>query len=225
MNQTLRPNEIIIVDDASNDSEALQILSAIEKKPSSINIKVVRQKKNQGPSTTRNRGWNEATGELIAFIDSDDMWTPQKIKRQAEFMDQTMCGACIHYFDHQKTRISGKVMRRSLWISNILSPSCLMVRRSISSRFDESFRFCEDHELAISLSFETELIVIPEVLTVLGRPPASPGGLSAQKWKMRLGQIALYWKHYKTGNLGLIQALALSGLSLAKHLVKALLFR
>ena len=67
--QTTKPHEVLVVDDASSDDT----VSVIEQyaRSSSLNIRVIKQSANGGPSVTRNAAWNVATGEFIAFLDAD----------------------------------------------------------------------------------------------------------------------------------------------------------
>lgn len=82
--QTFTNWEMIIVDDCSTDSTYHLALSLAEK---DSRIKVFQNEKNSGVAVTRNRALDEATGEYIAFLDSDDLWLPQKIEKQLKFMD------------------------------------------------------------------------------------------------------------------------------------------
>jgi len=75
LSQTLKPSEVIVVDDGSTD-ETSNLLNAYEGK-----IRVVRQK-NQGVAAARNRGAEIATGEYLAFLDADDLWLPRKLEMQ-----------------------------------------------------------------------------------------------------------------------------------------------
>ena len=75
LEQTVRPNEIIVVDDGSTDSTADEVARFGEP------VRLVRQK-NAGVSTARNRGIEESSGQWIAFLDADDEWLPRKNERQ-----------------------------------------------------------------------------------------------------------------------------------------------
>lgn len=72
--------EIIVVDDGSVDDT---ITVAKKHAAQDCRIRIVRQK-NEGVAAARNRGWQDARAELIAFIDADDLWAPTKIERQLE---------------------------------------------------------------------------------------------------------------------------------------------
>lgn len=76
--QTYSNVEIIVVDDGSTDN-SLEILAEYEKK----GIKVIQQK-NSGVGAARNAGTDKSSGELIAFLDADDVWFPQKLEKQIE---------------------------------------------------------------------------------------------------------------------------------------------
>jgi len=87
--QTLVPDEVIVVDDGSTDSTAR--LAAGFGGP----VRVVRQD-NAGPAAARNRGIAESSGDLLAFVDADDLWEPVKLERQvAHFVDDPELGYSV----------------------------------------------------------------------------------------------------------------------------------
>lgn len=81
INQTYKNWELIIVDDCSTDNT-----DEIVGKFTDIRIKYLKNEKNSGAALTRNRALREAKGEWIAFLDSDDLWKPEKLEHQLKFM-------------------------------------------------------------------------------------------------------------------------------------------
>lgn len=85
LEQTYSRWEAIVVDDCSTD-HSVEIISSFVIKDQ--RIKLIRNEKNSGgPSIPRNLGMASAKGDLIAFLDSDDIWMPEKLERQLEFME------------------------------------------------------------------------------------------------------------------------------------------
>lgn len=82
--QTYTDWEMIIVDDCSaDDTYALAKKFEID----DLRIKVLQNERNYGVAATRNKALDAATGEYIAFLDSDDLWLPHKLDKQVQFMD------------------------------------------------------------------------------------------------------------------------------------------
>ena len=83
INQTYKNLEILVVNDKSTDS-SLKIINKIKDK----RIKIINLKQNSGVAVARNKGIEEATGDYICFIDSDDYWYLKKIEKQVKFMKE-----------------------------------------------------------------------------------------------------------------------------------------
>lgn len=83
--QTYQNFEVIIVDDCSLDDTFIKISEYAEK--SFLNIKVLQNSENHGPGYTRNRGMEEATGEWITFVDSDDSIDPFLLEKAISVID------------------------------------------------------------------------------------------------------------------------------------------
>ena len=84
-NQSHQNWEMIIVDDVSEDNST-EIIEEYIKKDS--RIKLIKLKTNSGPARARNEAIKEAKGRYIAFLDADDLWLPEKLKRQITFMQK-----------------------------------------------------------------------------------------------------------------------------------------
>lgn len=83
--QTYQNWEMIIVDDVSPDNSN-EIIEEYCKKDS--RIKLIKLEKNSGPAIARNRAIEEAKGRYIAFLDADDLWKPEKLEKQLNFMNE-----------------------------------------------------------------------------------------------------------------------------------------
>jgi glycosyltransferase involved in cell wall biosynthesis len=86
LSQTYQNWEMIIVDDCSEDN-SVGVISRYVKNDE--RIKMIQSKTNRGPAISRNEALKYASGRFIAFLDSDDLWLPVKLKRQLEFMAST----------------------------------------------------------------------------------------------------------------------------------------
>ena len=73
--------ELIIVDDCSTD-ETDEVVAAYTDE----RIRYIKNEKNSGAAVSRNRALREAKGRWIAFLDSDDVWLPEKLEKQISFM-------------------------------------------------------------------------------------------------------------------------------------------
>lgn len=81
--QTYKNWEVIIVDDCSTDNSASIAQSFVE---ASSRIRLIKLKKNSGAAISRNIAIKAAAGRFIAFLDSDDLWMPEKLEKQVNFM-------------------------------------------------------------------------------------------------------------------------------------------
>ena len=91
LKQSYKNIEIIIIDD-ENSMFSKKILTNIKKK--NKKIKVLQTRKNKGVSFARNLGSKHAAGNLIAFLDSDDIWKKDKLTMQVDFMNKNKIDLC-----------------------------------------------------------------------------------------------------------------------------------
>jgi glycosyltransferase involved in cell wall biosynthesis len=109
--QTFSDWEVIVVDDASSDASsevAFQVGPAGK-------VRVIRHEKNEGPSTARNSGISAARGRYVSFLDSDDSWHPEKLRKQVEMVeaepdpDMVFCATqTVVYRDGRRVRVAPK---------------------------------------------------------------------------------------------------------------------
>lgn len=109
LNQTFQDFEVVIVDDGSTDGSVAEVEKFEDQR-----IRVVHQQ-NAGVSAARNRGIDEATGELIAFLDADDEWKPEYLATQyhlyQKYPDRSVY-ACNYEFRDSEGKVSSTIIRK-----------------------------------------------------------------------------------------------------------------
>jgi glycosyltransferase involved in cell wall biosynthesis len=175
LEQTYSPVEVIVVDDGSTDDTRERLVTREDR------IRYVYQS-NGGPSKARNRGINEAQGDLIAFLDADDQWLPDKLQKQWKSLQANpdTClvhtdlyrlyepsGAIVHKYRDRK-RFSGYCYNEFFWGNALLTSSVLVTRRCLEEigKFDEEIGYAEDLDLWIRIAryFPLSYVVEPLVL-------------------------------------------------------------
>lgn len=227
--QTCRPLEVILVDDGSGD-DTLDTLLDIQRQYGNDWIKVVPLKVNAGASAARNAGWDIATGELIAFLDADDAWHPEKIRIQHTFMashpEFTLTGHGHRQLDEvpaSHARIGqlkhDVVSYRTLLLSNRFITPSAMIRREVPFRFHAAKRHMEDFHLWLTVAANgNRIAILGAELAYIFKAPFGELGLSADIVAMEKGELDCYWKLHQEGQLGLLPTLSLSAYSCTKFL-------
>jgi glycosyltransferase involved in cell wall biosynthesis len=205
LEQTCRDFELIVVDDGSSD-ETPGLLEAYRGA-----IKWVRQE-NRGVSAARNRGVSESSAGLIAFLDSDDYWYPEKLAAQAAFFEAhpeaLICqtqeiwirkGRRVNSgLRHQKP--DGDIFIPSLRLC-LVSPSAVMLRKSLfleAGGFDEALPACEDYDLWLRVSVRCPVHLVDQALLV--KTGGHEDQLSRQPGLDRY-RIESIWRIMRKGNL------------------------
>jgi glycosyltransferase involved in cell wall biosynthesis len=85
--QTYDHWELLLVDDGSSDKSTVIALEYTQKYPDKVRYLEHEGHQNRGMSATRNLGIRHAKGELIAFLDADDIWLPQKLEQQVPILE------------------------------------------------------------------------------------------------------------------------------------------
>jgi len=102
--QTYQDWELIIVDDHSTDN-TMEILQQYTDK----RIRIFSNRQNSGVAVTRNRAIEKAKGRWLAFLDSDDLWCPDKLEKQIAFMERN--GHSVSYTKYEKIDELGKPLK------------------------------------------------------------------------------------------------------------------
>ncbi|MDB4731693.1 glycosyltransferase family 2 protein [bacterium] len=181
--QTISPHEIIVIDDGSTDDSG-------DVAASYANVRVIRQS-NAGASSARNRGIREVTGDWIAFLDSDDIWSVDKIEYQQKALEMYPLADLV-FCDTQVVKNSEVLMPsrfalgglyqqeasatgefalydRSLFVKMLTQSRCItsavLVRRSLPElQFPEHIWGSEDWALWLTLILRYRFVSVDHVL-------------------------------------------------------------
>lgn len=140
--QTYRNWELMLVDDCSNDNSASMIK---EFQKYDDRIKYIKLEKNSGASVTRNTGIKNAKGRFIAFIDSDDIWLPEKLEKQVQYMLQNNLGFTFTSYRYMRedgsttnkvARAPKKIDYEGLLKNTIIGCSTVLIDKNIVGEFE-----------------------------------------------------------------------------------------
>lgn len=166
--------ELIAIDDASEDGTPERIAEEFGDR-----IRLLVQERNRGVSAARNRGIEAATGEWVAFLDSDDEWRPRKLERQLAELRRTGLEVChtdeiwirngvrVNPPDQYRKR-GGDLFEQALSVC-CMCPSSLLIRRDLFASlgmFDEKLPACEDYELFLRLTPRQQVAYVDQKLVV-----------------------------------------------------------
>lgn len=194
--QSFADFELIVVDDGSRDGTAAALRAEFGPR-----VEVI-ETPNRGVSAARNTGAAAARGRWLAFLDSDDLWDPRKLRAQVDHLaarpgraicqteeiwvrDGVRVNACRHH-----AKPEGDVFIPSL-DRCLVSPSAVMLRRDVFERaggFDESLPACEDYDLWLRLARREEFGLVREPLVV--KRGGHPDQLSRRYWGMDRFRVA-----------------------------------
>jgi glycosyltransferase involved in cell wall biosynthesis len=202
-NQTLLPKEIIIVNDKSKKKEyqsLKQILNSFDKKK--IKIHILSLKKNSGPATARNIGWEKSSFKYIAFLDADDSWHIRKIEIQYKFMENKNIFFSAHnstykyrgtFNNYDNNYNFRKISVFNMFLYNQFTTPTVMMRRSVPLRFENQKYYTEDYLLWLEILLNKYHIYLIELtLTYLHKPSIGVSGLSRNLKLMRGGEIMTF---------------------------------
>ncbi|NOQ35372.1 MAG: glycosyltransferase [Methylococcaceae bacterium] len=186
--QTHSPDEVIIIDDGSTDNTR-ELISKNYPHASYL------YQENKGVSAARNTGIQEATGEWLAFLDSDDEWLPDKLATQINALNTSDFKVChteeiwirngVRVNQMQKHKKSGGWIFKQCLPLCAMSPSSIIIHRDIFKQiglFDTSFPACEDYDLWLKITARYPVLFIEE--PQIKKYGGHENQLSQQYWGM-----------------------------------------
>ena len=182
LEQTYSPVEVIVVDDGSTDDTLSKL------RPYSERIRVLRQQ-NSGPSAARHAGFQTSHGELLAFLDSDDLWRPAFLERCTSLLQRAGDSAPCCISNALLKRVRGRINTSfenamlfpkhpdGLWCNApevlvtrfVQTCQTTVIRRNAYEKaggFDPDLRWDEHHDLALRLSLLGPWAFTAEALVV-----------------------------------------------------------
>jgi glycosyltransferase involved in cell wall biosynthesis len=174
--QTRLPDRVIVVDDGSTDNSA----QTVERLTFPYELLLIRQK-NKGPAAARNAGLFRANEKLLAFLDADDYWFPEKLEKQVSLFQALSktnhnvgmvdCFG-LSLFDDGRKLLFGHIKKGKHFFSfvnsNVMNgtSSVLVLRHAVveCGGFDPHIRFAEDRWLWTQIAEHYEIHTVAEIL-------------------------------------------------------------
>jgi len=194
--QTLTDREVIVVDDGSTDG-TVEFLGT---QP----VTLIRVAHSGNPAVVRNAGLERAHGDLITFLDSDDVWRPTALDELAAALDDHPEAGFAHcdykppLLHPPPLPVAGDIFNQLLGL-DVLVTSGVLVRRSVAETvgvFDPRCSPAEDWDYWLRMAARFLAVHVPHQLVVIGAPPDSlsraPGGVIYRS-NIRVTRKALSW--------------------------------
>ena len=215
LNQTYTKWELIIVDDCSTDNTD-DVLGTIK----DSRIRYFKNDKNSGAAVSRNKALREARGQWIAYLDSDDLWMPEKLEKQIRFMEAN--GYAFSYTNYEEidvdgnktgVKVSGPKRITKTGMFNYCWPGCLTVM------FDASkigivqihdIKKNNDYAMWLKICKKANCYLLDEFLAQYRK--GRTGSVSTHSIKTMIGWH--YKLFYEAEDMGMIESLYNTGRNL-----------
>ncbi len=203
--QTFSDFELIVINDGSID-RTLELLNSVE--DSRLNIFSY---SNGGLPTARNRGISRASGEFIAFLDADDLWTPDKLELQVEALQQHPDAGVAYswtsFMEEKEGSLSFKPCEPVFFQGNVYAnllvgdfiyngSNTLIRKQAIEStgEFEPTLKSCEDWDYWLRLAARWHFVVVPKYQILYRR---SSGAMSSKVEVMKQACLIVLEKAYQ----------------------------
>ncbi|MCV9927433.1 glycosyltransferase family 2 protein [Flavobacterium sp. LS1R49] len=227
--QTYQNWNIIIIDDGSEDNTFVVINDFLKTLPHNISDKIkLVQQSNQGPSSARNLGLTFSEGEYIAFLDSDDEWSKDKLEVQMKYMENDKSlYLCSTAFGKKRIKHNLEcqyISFNKLLFSNYFSTPSVLLRAKVldNYNFDISQKFAEDYRLWLLIAYNHKCLYVNRVLVnnQSNKRDYGESGLSSNLWEMEKGELSNFIFLYKNSMINIVTFLACSFFSIFKFNIR-----
>ena len=219
--QTYPDFELLVVNDCSTDKTAALVAAIAEKDD---RVRLISNEKNGGVSYTRKHGLEEARGEWIAILDSDDAWASEKLEKQIELQKKTnaellFTGSAFMDADGKPINwylsAPAEVTYRQLLKQNVLSNSSALVRKKLYAKhYAVGDEMHEDFAIWLSILKEgRKAYGVDEPLLIYRLAKSSKSGNKVKAARMN-------WNTYRYVGLNPVEALYYECWYMAKNIVK-----
>lgn len=215
LDQTYTNWELIIVDDCSTDNTE-EVLATIN----DSRIRYFKNEKNSGAAVSRNKALRAAKGQWIAFLDSDDLWMPEKLEKQINFMKKN--GYSFSYTNYEEIdvdgnktgiKITGPKRITKTGMFNYCWPGCLTVMfdaDKIGLIQIEDIKKNNDYAMWLKVCQKADCYLLDEYLAQYRKGRA--GSVSTHSIKTMIGWH--YKLYYEAENMGITRSLFNTGRNL-----------
>ena len=126
--QTFENWEMLVADDCSSDSTADLVQQLAREDP---RVRLIRLERNSGPAGARNAALSATSGRYLAFLDSDDLWLPEKLDRQLAFMTEQNCA--LSYTAFRRISSDGRRVGRLITVPARMTYGDLLKNTAIAT--------------------------------------------------------------------------------------------